>query len=192
MQARYYDPLLGRFLSIDPVGFSPNAPGMFSRYAYTLNDPVNMTDPTGEEPGDRFETEEEAVDDFFDFAEEQEKGDGRNKNERGADFKQDQETGEYFYDDVQEGDDNEVDMTVSKDTTAVAHTHLKGGDDRANEKLSPGDRKQMKKLNKYTGNKANAYLRIPSGERKKWDGDSGYRGRGKECGSDEKEDEKND
>ncbi len=49
MQARYYDPLIGRFLSIDPVGFSTNAPGMFNRYAYTLNDPVNNVDPDGRE-----------------------------------------------------------------------------------------------------------------------------------------------
>ena len=32
------------------MGFSTNAPGMFNRYAYTLNDPVNMTDPDGECP----------------------------------------------------------------------------------------------------------------------------------------------
>jgi len=47
MQARYYDPLIGRFLSIDPVGFSPGAPYMFNRYTYVGNDPVNNTDPTG-------------------------------------------------------------------------------------------------------------------------------------------------
>ena len=47
MQARYYDPLIGRFLSIDPVGFSPDMPFMFGRYTYVGNDPVNFTDPTG-------------------------------------------------------------------------------------------------------------------------------------------------
>jgi len=48
MQARYYDPALGRFLSIDPVGFSPDMPFMFGRYTYVGNDPVNMWDPFGE------------------------------------------------------------------------------------------------------------------------------------------------
>ncbi|MEP3892293.1 MAG: RHS repeat-associated core domain-containing protein [Hellea sp.] len=48
MQARYYDPNVGRFLSIDPVTFMDlPEPGMFNRYAYTLNDPMNNTDPTG-------------------------------------------------------------------------------------------------------------------------------------------------
>jgi RHS repeat-associated protein len=50
MQARYYDSLIGRFLSIDPVGFTTRYPGSFNRYTYTLNDPVNMTDPDGECP----------------------------------------------------------------------------------------------------------------------------------------------
>jgi len=50
MQARYMDPVIGRFLSNDPVGFSVDAPQMFNRYSYTLNDPVNATDPTGKCP----------------------------------------------------------------------------------------------------------------------------------------------
>jgi RHS repeat-associated protein len=48
MQARYYDPVIGRFLSNDPVGFAQAGPGYFNRYAYVANDPVNNTDPTGE------------------------------------------------------------------------------------------------------------------------------------------------
>jgi uncharacterized protein RhaS with RHS repeats len=48
MQARYYDPVIGRFLSNDPVGFASGGTGYFNRYAYTMNDPVNATDPTGE------------------------------------------------------------------------------------------------------------------------------------------------
>ena len=48
MQARYYDPVIGRFLSIDPVTFLDlPEPGQFNRYAYTWNDPINATDPTG-------------------------------------------------------------------------------------------------------------------------------------------------
>ena len=48
MQARYYDPVIGRFLSNDPVGFAPSRPEYFNRYAYVGNDPVNKNDPTGE------------------------------------------------------------------------------------------------------------------------------------------------
>ncbi len=47
MQARYYDPVIGRFLSNDPAGFAEMGPGYFNRYSYTFNDPVNKTDPTG-------------------------------------------------------------------------------------------------------------------------------------------------
>jgi len=48
MQARYYDPVIGRFLSIDPVTFMDTGnPGMFNRYAYVHNDPINGIDPFG-------------------------------------------------------------------------------------------------------------------------------------------------
>ena len=51
MQARYYHPVTGRFLSNDPVGFADTGnPQMFNRYAYTWNDPVNAVDPDGGHP----------------------------------------------------------------------------------------------------------------------------------------------
>ncbi|MEM9740873.1 MAG: RHS repeat-associated core domain-containing protein [Pseudomonadota bacterium] len=48
MQARYDDPVIGRFLSKDPVGFTEGGVGYFNRYAYVGGDPVNLTDPTEE------------------------------------------------------------------------------------------------------------------------------------------------
>ena len=45
MQARYYDPLIGRFYSNDPVGFT-NVHS-FNRYAYANNNPYKYTDPDG-------------------------------------------------------------------------------------------------------------------------------------------------
>ena len=51
VQARYYDPVIGRFLSIDPMDFmSTGNPAMFNRYSYSFNDPVNMIDPDGAMP----------------------------------------------------------------------------------------------------------------------------------------------
>ena len=49
MQARYYDPVIGRFLSIDPVDFMQTGdPRYFNRYVYAANDPVNYVDANGE------------------------------------------------------------------------------------------------------------------------------------------------
>ena len=49
VQARYYDPVIGRFLSVDPVTFlDTGEPEFFNRYSYTANDPLNFTDPDGE------------------------------------------------------------------------------------------------------------------------------------------------
>ena len=52
MQARYYDPVIGRFYSNDPVGAldhlsTPNGIHGFNRYAYANNNPYKYKDPTG-------------------------------------------------------------------------------------------------------------------------------------------------
>jgi len=48
-QARYQSPVQGRFTSVDPLGMSASVlnPQSFNRYSYVLNNPVNMTDPSG-------------------------------------------------------------------------------------------------------------------------------------------------
>jgi RHS repeat-associated protein len=43
-RARYYSPLLGRFISQDPLGF---AGGDGNLYAYVFGDPINFFDPSG-------------------------------------------------------------------------------------------------------------------------------------------------
>ncbi|RUO60180.1 hypothetical protein CWI76_07525 [Pseudidiomarina marina] len=49
MQARYYDPVIGRFYSNDPVGWTASNPVMsFNRYLYVNNNPYKYTDPKGE------------------------------------------------------------------------------------------------------------------------------------------------
>ncbi len=45
MQARYYDPVIGRFYSNDPIGFRDVH--SFNRYAYVNNNPYKYVDPSG-------------------------------------------------------------------------------------------------------------------------------------------------
>lgn len=45
MQARYYDPVIGRFYSNDPLGFRDVH--SFNRYAYANNNPYKYVDPDG-------------------------------------------------------------------------------------------------------------------------------------------------
>ena len=45
--ARYYDPVLGRFISPDTIVESPLHPQTLNRYAYAGNNPVLYNDPTG-------------------------------------------------------------------------------------------------------------------------------------------------
>jgi RHS repeat-associated protein len=45
--ARWYDSMLGRFLSPDSIIPDPGSPSSWDRYAYTLNNPVRYSDPSG-------------------------------------------------------------------------------------------------------------------------------------------------
>lgn len=47
MQQRYYDPQIGRFLSVDPVTAYSDPMKMFNRYRYAANNPYGFTDPDG-------------------------------------------------------------------------------------------------------------------------------------------------
>lgn len=46
-EARYYDPIEGRFISKDPIGFQS---GDVNPYGYVFNNPTNLTDPDGLSP----------------------------------------------------------------------------------------------------------------------------------------------
>ncbi|MEM4414290.1 MAG: RHS repeat-associated core domain-containing protein, partial [Candidatus Caldarchaeum sp.] len=50
--ARWYDPVLGRFLQPDPLVPEPGNPQALNRYSYSLNNPVRFVDPSGHDPLD--------------------------------------------------------------------------------------------------------------------------------------------
>jgi RHS repeat-associated protein len=50
MQQRYYDPDIGRFLSVDPVTAYSGDPRHFNRYVYGYNNPYRFNDPDGRCP----------------------------------------------------------------------------------------------------------------------------------------------
>jgi hypothetical protein len=47
MNGRMYDPLLGRFLNVDPVTSDPYFTQGYNKYSYVLNNPLKYTDPSG-------------------------------------------------------------------------------------------------------------------------------------------------
>lgn len=47
MNGRIYNPLIGRFVSADPILSDPTNGQSYNRYSYVLNNPANLTDPTG-------------------------------------------------------------------------------------------------------------------------------------------------
>jgi len=50
--ARYYDPVVGRFMGVDPQHFDENNLHSFNRYAYANNNPYRYVDPDGRSPLD--------------------------------------------------------------------------------------------------------------------------------------------
>jgi RHS repeat-associated protein len=49
LRARYYNPLTGRFETMDPVGGNLFDPATLHKYVYTRNNPVDRVDPRGTE-----------------------------------------------------------------------------------------------------------------------------------------------
>lgn len=65
MRGRMYDPVIGRFLTPDPVRGIGNSQGM-NPYSYVLNNPLNLVDPTGFEPWTDFTGQQWDVEEYTD------------------------------------------------------------------------------------------------------------------------------
>jgi RHS repeat-associated protein len=52
MHARYYSPVLSRFVSVDPIRPNGGSSQPWNRYAYALNNPIRLIDPNGADPFD--------------------------------------------------------------------------------------------------------------------------------------------
>jgi RHS repeat-associated protein len=50
LNARLYDPSIGRFMSADSFIADPTDPQAYNRYTYVNNRPLSLTDPTGHDP----------------------------------------------------------------------------------------------------------------------------------------------
>ena len=48
LRARYYSPAMGRFLTLDPIAGNEFDPSSLHKYVYANNDPINMSDPSGQ------------------------------------------------------------------------------------------------------------------------------------------------
>jgi RHS repeat-associated protein len=58
MNARVYDPAIGRFMAADPITTTPYVAQSLNRYTYVENRPLSLTDPTGmESKGNGCETD---------------------------------------------------------------------------------------------------------------------------------------
>lgn len=57
MQARYYDPASGRFLSADPAAVNAGDALRFGRFTYAVNNPIGRVDPDGKQDEDGEELE---------------------------------------------------------------------------------------------------------------------------------------
>ena len=47
MHARYFGPMVGRFLAVDPIDGETRYPQSWNRYTYARSNPVKLVDPTG-------------------------------------------------------------------------------------------------------------------------------------------------
>ncbi|MCP4721003.1 MAG: DUF4329 domain-containing protein, partial [Desulfobacteraceae bacterium] len=154
---RDYDAEIGRWTAKDPIGFGG---GDANLYAYVLNDPVNLVDPLGLAPGDKYPTMDGAGKDAVGDINPTSISQGR---EYGGYIKQNHD-GTYSYEAPVPGTKDGLAMP-SKPSNACGDYHTHGANDPGydNENFSSQDKKD----NKASG--LPGYLGTPGGSTKKYD-----------------------
>ena len=158
--ARFYDPMLARFHTIDALAdtFSYQTP-----YAYAINNPVRYIDWMGMAPGDPFKSKVAAANDFGTYyngtsiVKSTEFGSAIYKNSDGT----------YSYTTANIGANSQtyINENLPEGTTREGAIHSHGSEDPGydNNNFSPGDKSAADAL------KQNEYVVTPSGELKEYD-----------------------
>jgi RHS repeat-associated protein len=82
MHARYYSPVMGRFLSVDQHASDPGQPQSWNRYIYARNDPINLVDHAGKWASTVFHVHQDAIDTSLAFVAEDRRAILRSAQER--------------------------------------------------------------------------------------------------------------
>ncbi len=130
--ARDYDPETGHWASKDPILFGA---GDTNLYGYVMNDPINLIDPSGLKPGDKFKTPDAAARDAINYINPTSRRENREYS--GSIFKD--PSGNFFATDPTGGDENSSRIPIQPGNFPAGIYHTHGGPSPGAENFSGPD-----------------------------------------------------